>query len=150
MLGRAGMRLMELEGGTTIGLWSDWDGPEVRAALRTFGSDRLPVRYLDGAGVPERFKLRRVPGEPVPANVLVEMERNPAEPWTVRDRLLKEMGWCPNAAKDVLWAEWKAQMLNRLFQEQGVTGQPGSRAKSYPKPCGTASGGENDWQPAQG
>jgi hypothetical protein len=23
------------------------------------------------------------------------------------------------------WAEWKAAMLNRLFQEQGVTGQPG-------------------------
>ena len=23
------------------------------------------------------------------------------------------------------WAEWKAQSLNRLFQEQGLTGQPG-------------------------
>ena len=23
------------------------------------------------------------------------------------------------------WAEWKARELNRLFQEQGVTGQPG-------------------------
>jgi hypothetical protein len=23
------------------------------------------------------------------------------------------------------WAEWKAAALNRLFQEQGVTGQPG-------------------------
>jgi hypothetical protein len=23
------------------------------------------------------------------------------------------------------WCEWKARMLNRLFQEQGVTGQPG-------------------------
>jgi hypothetical protein len=25
----------------------------------------------------------------------------------------------------VSWAEWKAAALNRLFQEQGVTGQPG-------------------------
>lgn len=25
----------------------------------------------------------------------------------------------------VPWAEWKAAALNRLFQEQGVTGQPG-------------------------
>jgi len=24
------------------------------------------------------------------------------------------------------WAEWKAAALNRLFQEQGVTGQPGN------------------------
>ena len=25
----------------------------------------------------------------------------------------------------VPWAEWKAEALNRLFEEQGVTGQPG-------------------------
>ena len=24
-----------------------------------------------------------------------------------------------------VWVEWKAENLNRLFQEQGVTGQPG-------------------------
>ena len=92
ILSRAGVRIMALEGGATIGLWSDLDGPEVRAALRTFGSDRLPVRYLDGAGVPMRYKLRRVKGEPVPMNVLAEMERNPAEPWMVRDRMLNELG----------------------------------------------------------
>jgi hypothetical protein len=86
------MRLMELENGTTIGLWSDLDGPEVRAALRTFGSDRLPVRYLDGAGVPMRYKMRRVDGEPVPMNVLAAMERHKAEPWKVRDGMLNEMG----------------------------------------------------------
>jgi hypothetical protein len=91
VLTRAGMRLMELENGTTIGLWSDLDGPEVRAALRAFGSDRLPVRYLDGAGVPMRYKIRRVEGEPVPMSVLAAMEQNPAEPWEVRDRLLSEM-----------------------------------------------------------
>ena len=25
----------------------------------------------------------------------------------------------------IQWAEWKAAMLNRLFQEQGTSGQPG-------------------------
>jgi hypothetical protein len=37
----------------------------------------------------------------------------------------------PDRAEDKLdeqgvsWAEWKAAALNRLFQEQGVTGKPG-------------------------
>jgi hypothetical protein len=30
-----------------------------------------------------------------------------------------------NEPKGVPWAEWKAMTLNRLFQEQGVTGEPG-------------------------
>ena len=94
VLMRGGVRIMALEGGATIGVWSDLDGPEVRAALRTFGSDGLPVRYLDGSGIPMRFKLRRVEGEPVPMNVLTEMELHTAEPWKVRDRMLTEMGWC--------------------------------------------------------
>jgi hypothetical protein len=122
VLNRTGARLMQLDGVTTIGLWSDLDGPEVRKALRVFGSDSLPVRYLDGAAVPVRYKLRRVEGEPVPQNVLLEMERSPREPWKVRDRMLQEMGWCSKANS---WAEWKAAGLNRLFQEQGVTGRPG-------------------------
>ena len=95
ILDQTGVRIMTLEGGAAIGVWSDLDGPEVRAALRTFGSDQLPLRYLDGTGVPTRYKLRRVDGEPVPMNVLAEMERHPAEPWTVGDRMLKQMGWCP-------------------------------------------------------
>jgi len=122
VLNRAGVRIMALEGGATIGLWSDLDGPEVRAALRTFGSDRLPFRYLDGAGVPMRYKVRRAEGEPVPMNVLAAMEQHPAEPWKVRDRMLNEMGWC---SKGTPWAEWKAAALNRLFQEQGVSRKPG-------------------------
>jgi len=122
VLMRGGVRIMALEGGATIGVWSDLDGPEVRAALRTFGSDGMPVRYLDGAGVPMRYKVRRVDGEPVPMSVLAAMEQHPAEPWKVRDRMLNEMGWCLNG---VPWAEWKAAGLNRLFQEQGVTGKPG-------------------------
>lgn len=122
VLNRSGVRIMAIEGGATIGVWSDLDGPEVRAALRAFASDGLPLRYLDGAGVPMRYKVRRVEGEPVPMNVLVAMERHAAEPWKVRDRMLNEMGWC---AKGIPWAEWKAAALNRLFQEQGVTGTPG-------------------------
>ena len=81
---------MALDSGFAIGVWSDLDGPEIRAALRTTGADRLHLRYLDGAGIPDRFKLRRVDGEPVPMNVLAEMERQPAEPWKVRDRMLSE------------------------------------------------------------
>jgi hypothetical protein len=140
VLNRAGVRIMALEGGATIGVWSDLDRPEVRAALRTFGSDRLPLRYLDGDSVPMRYKLRRVEGEPVPMNVLAEMERRQADlmegrdpmedrgpiegthPWKVRDRMLNEMGGC---SKGIAWAEWKAAALNRLFQEQGTMGKPG-------------------------
>jgi hypothetical protein len=107
---------------TTIGIWSDLDGPELRKALRMFGSGQLSLRYLDGAGVPVRYKLRHVPGEPVPMNVLIEMEKYPEEPWKVRDRMLQEMGWCSAAAS---WAEWKASALNRLFQQQGVIRRPG-------------------------
>jgi hypothetical protein len=93
VLNRAGVRIMASDGGATIGVWSDLDGPEVRAALRTFGLDRLPLCYLDGAGVPIRHKVRRVDGEPIPMKVLNEMERHPADPWKIRDRMLKEMGW---------------------------------------------------------
>ncbi len=112
---------MQLDGVTTIGIWSDLDGPELRKALRAFGSNQLPIRYLDGADVPMRYKLRRVPGEPVPMNVLIEMKRHPEEPWKVRDRMLQEMGWSTPCS----WAEWKASALNRLFQQQGLTGRPG-------------------------
>lgn len=122
ILSRAGVRLMQLDGVTTVGIWSDLDGPEIRKALRTFGSHQLPVRYLDGADVPTRYKLRRVDGEPVPMNVLAEMQRHQDEPWKVRDRMLQEMRW---RSKATSWAEWKAAALNRLFQEQGVTGRPG-------------------------
>jgi len=90
---------MQIEGVTTIGVWSDLDGPDVRKALRCFRSNCLPILYLDGAGVPMRYKLRRVKGEPVPMNVLSEMERQPAGPWDVRDRMLKEVGWRSKRAR---------------------------------------------------
>jgi hypothetical protein len=105
VLNRAGVRIMRSEGAATIGVWSDLDGPDARAALRTFGSDGLPVRYLDGAGIPIRYKVRRVEGEPVPMNVLAEMERHQADSWKVRDRMLNEMGW---SLKGIAGVAWKA------------------------------------------
>jgi hypothetical protein len=122
ILDRAGVRIMEVESGTTIGIWSDLDGPAVRRALHALGLDGVPARYLDGPGVPERCKLRQVGGEPLPEGVLAEMERHPAEPWKVRDQMSSEMGWC---TKGTPWAEWKAANLNRLFRDSGAMGQPG-------------------------
>jgi len=54
--------------------------------------------------------------------VLAAMEREPTEPWVVRDKLLAKMGWTPDRQS---WAAWKAASLNELFLEQGVLGQPG-------------------------
>ena len=88
ILNQAGVRKIVVDGAVIIGIWSDLDSPEIRAALRVLDADRLPVRYLDGAGIPSRYKLRRVKGEPVPMTVLVEMERHP---WDVRDRMRTEM-----------------------------------------------------------
>jgi hypothetical protein len=129
VLTKAGIRLMRIEGVDMVGIWSDLDGPEVRAALRVHGSDRVPVRYLDG-DVPMRFKLRRVPGEPVPQSVLTTMEKHAAEPWKVRDRMLEEMSWTPQG---IPWATWKAEKLNQLFCELGKAGQP---AKIQPETVG--------------
>jgi len=48
LLNRTGVRIMRIDAVTTIGVWSDLDGPEIRAALRTLGHGLLPVRYLEG------------------------------------------------------------------------------------------------------
>lgn len=115
LLGRVSMRLMSPPEGTAVGLWSDLDRPEVRAALAVFGSDKLPIRYLDG-DVPMKYKVRRVPGEPVPLAVLEAMLRAPAEPWVVRDKMLEAMNWHPHG---ISWAEWQVQMLNG-FSKSGA------------------------------
>lgn len=122
VLNRAGVRIMVLEVGATIGVWSDLDGPVVRAALRTLGMSGLPVRYMDGDGIPMRFKVRRADGEPVPMSVLAEMERNPSEPWSVRDRALKEMGWCLQGKP---YETWKAEALTRMFREHNTRRRAG-------------------------
>ncbi len=77
LLNRNGVRIMALEGGATIGVWSDLDGPAVRGALSTLAMDRLPVRYLDGAGVPARYKVRRVSRDAMTG--LASIERHPTK-----------------------------------------------------------------------
>jgi len=60
ILNRAGVRIMALESGATIGVWSDLDSPEIRAALRALGMGALPVRHLDDEGIPARYKAREL------------------------------------------------------------------------------------------
>jgi hypothetical protein len=75
LLNQAGVRLMRLQCGDTVGIWSDLDSPAIRNALSILGADQLPVLYLDGPSVPVRYKLRHPPGDPVPANVRKPMEQ---------------------------------------------------------------------------
>jgi hypothetical protein len=93
LLNRTGCRVMRLDqrDPSTIGIWSDLDSPAIRSALHILGVDELPIRYLDGPGVPLRYKLRHVAGEPLPESVRLEMERSP-EPWRVREQMLGR-GW---------------------------------------------------------
>jgi hypothetical protein len=57
-LARTGVRLIDIGGVMHVGIRSDLNGPDVRAALCTFGSGDAPVLYLDRPGVPDRFRLR--------------------------------------------------------------------------------------------
>jgi hypothetical protein len=88
LLNQAGVRIMGFETGLAIGLWSDQDSAAIRNLVRIVWAGELPVRYPDGPGVPLRYKVRRVPGEPVPADVRLEMEAS-AEPWNVRNRMFR-------------------------------------------------------------
>jgi hypothetical protein len=137
VLARGGVRLIGgAHGADAIGVWSDLDGPEIREAIPVFHPHGVPVRYLDG-DVPMKYKLRRVPGEPVPANVLAAMKREPWEPWKVRDKMLAGTGWNP---EPVPWARYQAERLNKLFEEQGVLGQPGKISAT------TVRHGERGWK----
>jgi hypothetical protein len=120
IMNRTGCRLMELDGRVTIGIWADLDGPEIRAAIRAFGNP--PVKYLDSAGIPQRYKVRDIPGKPLPAEVLRAMLQNPIDPWRTRDDTLATMNWRPAG---IPWAEAQAARLNLLFRELGNSGQPG-------------------------
>jgi hypothetical protein len=88
LLNQAEVRIVRLETGAAIGIWSDLDSPSIRNALRVLGMAELPIRYLDGPDIPLRYKLRRVPGEPVPDYVRAAMERHPKAPWKIRDQML--------------------------------------------------------------
>jgi hypothetical protein len=98
VLAAAGVINLELNGVRVAGVWSDLDGPGIRAALLAIGACDLPVTYLDGSSIPDRFKSRRVAGEAVPLAILVEMECSP-EPWIVRDQLSTEIGWRKGARR---------------------------------------------------
>lgn len=91
VLNSSGVRRLELKEGAAIGIWSDLDGPEIRAALATLGIEHMAIRYLDGRGVPMRYKLRKVAGEAVPLSVLNAMEEAQSEPWRIRDIMLERM-----------------------------------------------------------
>jgi hypothetical protein len=106
-LAHEGVRFLNLDGTEITGVWTDRDGPEIRAALRILGKDEQPIRYLDGDNVPNEYKGRHVEGEPVPQAVLCAMEAEPEAPWIVRDRMLAEMHWSP---KGISWSEWKAAL----------------------------------------
>jgi hypothetical protein len=63
ILGRAGVRLMTLDdGANAVGVWSDTDTSELREAVLAFGWEEGLIRYLDGPGIPERYKTRRNSG----------------------------------------------------------------------------------------
>src|SRR5215469_17965917 len=56
LLSEAGVRLMEINGVFTVGIWSDLDSPALRAAIRMFHDSGMPpIRYLDGPGIPPEF-----------------------------------------------------------------------------------------------
>jgi len=89
-----GVRHLVLNGVPVLGLWSDLDGPHLRAAIRILGNQNVPVRYLDGPGIPMRFKARRMKGTPVPLDIVQAMQDAEIEPpWEVRDRMLRAIGW---------------------------------------------------------
>jgi hypothetical protein len=114
ILNQAGVRKFETNGFMTIGLWSDLDGPPLRAALKALGLGSVPVRYLDGTSVPSGLKLRRVIGEPVSLCTLLEMEQS-AEPWKVRDNARDQAGrvFNPSAGKAVTGICRQEQAGNR-------------------------------------
>ena len=60
VLNNAGVRIMRIYDGTAIGVWSDLDGLEIRAALRTLEMDCLPVRHLDEDDIPNKYKYRKL------------------------------------------------------------------------------------------
>jgi hypothetical protein len=60
VLNERGVRIMENPAGPerlVLGVWRAMDSPELREAFKLLRLDRLPLRYLDGADIPERYKV---------------------------------------------------------------------------------------------
>jgi hypothetical protein len=117
----AGCRPIEIGGQPAIGIWSDLDHPSLRTAIRDYyaalwpAMAGAPIVYLDGPGIPDRFKERRVPrvptredgrpADPIPLEVVEAMMRSD-EPWKVREHMLDELGWLRKRAP---WHEYCAR-----------------------------------------
>ena len=99
ILNREGVRRFQLGGVTTLGIWKAADTTEVRAAIATLYPGGPQVVHLEDQCVPERYRIRK-----------------PAHLRTLEDT--------PTDAPRISWEEWEASMLNRLFEQQGVTGKP--------------------------
>jgi hypothetical protein len=114
-LAKAGVRLIQQHGVMKIGVWSWRDNAALRAALRTCESESAPIVYLDGPGVPHRFKefrgAKELDGEPLPLEFIEAMYQHPEEPWKIRDQLLQQMAWHPGTSE----AEWHRILINRVF-----------------------------------
>jgi hypothetical protein len=87
-----GVRHFFIDGRPVNGIWSDLDGPHIREALRILGDQDIPVRYLDGPGIPMRYKVRTMKGQPVPLDIVKAMESS-SKPWATRDRMLAAIDW---------------------------------------------------------
>jgi hypothetical protein len=135
ILNRAGVRIMALEGGATIGVWSDLDGPEVRAALRVLGSHLLPVRYLGQVQAVPRGRRTRPPEH---AGRDGAVQANLMQPGNdIGGPTLGEYPWGAGTACSKKWTGARPECPGRavesdngerLFQEQGATGEPANIA----------------------
>jgi hypothetical protein len=86
VLRRYEVRRIVVDGQEAVGIWSTQDGPHLRAAIRIAGWPG-PIRYLDGRGIPDKYKGTRLPDDPPPLAVVDEMQANiDNEPWILRDR----------------------------------------------------------------
>ena len=85
------VRRINVAGETTVAIWSNIDSASIRGALKVVGWDSLKVKYLDSPAVPIRYKVSNLDGDPVPLEVLAEMEAADDQPWEVRDRLMRQL-----------------------------------------------------------
>ncbi len=59
-LNAAGVRLLP---GMVIGVWKDYDERRVKMALKVLGLAGYPIKFLEDADVPDRYKVGRVAPE---------------------------------------------------------------------------------------
>ncbi len=95
-LNREGVRRFQLDGIATIGIWKDADTVDVRATIGALYPQGIQVVHLDDDRVPGKYKVRK------PKQIT---ERETAD------------------EPRISWHEWKARMLNEIFETQGATGR---------------------------